>query len=136
MFEQSTAFLLLLSSASITKNQGFVPGGQTIILSEASHHRYKQSSAVREDPPHHPARVNEMKEKLNPEQRREQSAVVKKSLSVLFFCFCFQLFSFISLAFSSRPQIIHSSGGEEVQRIESRQDLGGGEAGVKEGIWG
>lgn len=58
---------------------------------------------------------------MNPEQRAE--AVPQP---------VFQL-SYLSLSPSDRPQL---QGREAVQPIESRLDLGGGEAGMNEGIWG
>lgn len=90
VFKQSTAFLFLfLSSPSITKNQGFVPAGQTLILSKAFHHHHNSH----QNQLHHP--YNSLAFEENPEQRgKAVRFCVKKSLSM------FQFFSFILLSFS------------------------------------
>lgn len=108
VFKQSTAFLFLfLSSASITKNQSFVPAGQTLILSKTSHqhcnshHWWKKIHAVIH------TTVYDLKKILNPEQRGKQSALeIPVNVSILLFYPAF---------FLSHPQIIHSSRGDVIQ---------------------
>lgn len=103
VFKQYTAFLFL-SSASITKNQGFVPAGQTLILCKTFHHHHNshhwwkkiplssiESSIWRK-------RYIQNKDKSSRLLREE----ILVNVSVIFFYLSF---------FLSHPLIIHSSRG-------------------------
>lgn len=104
---------LFLSSASITKNQGFVPAGQTLILSKTSHHIITVTFSERKSTPS----SNSLAFGENPKSGTKRKAVrfcVKKSLSM------FQFFSFILLSFS----LILRSSTAPGERLYSRSKAG------------